>query len=202
MGWKKLAILSERFPYYDELEETFLPLLEELNVTVATMSKSSHAGVFDDEMILAMEEIRNKDVRIIVVNADRGAGKACWLHRYGFFGPNYVIFLFYWSDLYPDGFVPDNMVEWCTVDMVNEIIANSIVLGDSTIVDTFGKTMVDSSGISGFDWELTMEEKVENPKSSPFWGYWRMLPYDNILWAGYLLNSIETLLSKSKSISF
>ena len=44
-----------------------------------------------------------------------------------------------------------------------------------------------------------MEEKVNNPKSSPFWGYWRMLPYDNIMWAAYILNTTEALLNQSKS---
>ena len=121
MKWKKIAILSEKFPYYDELEASFIPLLEAANVSIAWMGKTSHAGVFDSEMERAMEEMKRKDVRIIVVNADRGAGKACWLHRFKMFGPNYVIFLFYWSDLYPEGFVPDNLMDWCTVDMVNEV---------------------------------------------------------------------------------
>ena len=196
-SWRRIAVLTERFPYYDGMTRVLLEGMLRRNMSLSWIGKVSHSGVDYDEMDQNFQDLASTDPRVIVVNADLGASKACWLHKYKLFGPNYVLFFTYFSDIHPTPFVPDDLKSWCSLEMINEVLVGAFFYGDSFRSETFGNEMVqDSTGLSTKQFDDNLRNMIENPEEIPFWGYWRLLPYEVTLMAGFVLNETEHILNE------
>ena len=191
MDWSKIAILGEMLPYYDQMEDVFIPILERNNVTISWYGKVSYMSEDAGEMEKTVAEMKSRDPRIILIDGDSAASIACWLHKYGMYGPKYVIFFFYWAPIEAGGAVPDYVSSWCTGRMLSDVIKSSIFLGDTTKIEAFGfDTFIDSNGINGNEYMADLSARIINPDESPFWGFYPTYCYDMTLYVGSLVEQI------------
>lgn len=197
-GWNKLAIWSEVNPFFNEIERYLIPMIDEKKMTLKWMGKVNYKSTDEDEMRNSVEEMKSKDPRIILLNGDSPVSMACWLAKYGFYGPGRAIFQTTWS--FYDPFtveIPEYVREWCRPTMLAEVVASSFYFGEGPIKDVLGSGTQDSSGLSAEDFDQTLKSKVFDAESNHGYFFWPRMWYDDVLFVGYAINEAEKVLRSS-----
>ena len=177
MNWNRVALVSEINPYYDQMDFHILQLFAENNISVVSYAKLNYQTKDEEEMAKEFTMMKRRDPRIILSHSLSATSIACWLHRTGFVGPQYVFLTLNWLALDPNFIeIPDHWNGWCTKDMVLDILQSTISFGDGTDVD---------------------EASVDTQRAN----YWFSVYYDRILSLGHVLNETQHLLAMERNES-
>ena len=170
------------------MTENLLPWIEFNNLTVLAISKPSHFSESSEEMEQEMMRLKQVDARIIITLSDSPVALSCWMHRFGMFGPEFVIIGNVWSEFEPD--IPEYISEWCTSETLSQVIENWIFIGQGSNVDLFGNSFNDSTGLTVEDFLHRLDSLVVDGSSHPD-SDWAPKCYDIALLMGYVIGEAE-----------
>ena len=174
-----------------KLTEAFLPWLEFYNVSILAIAKPSHLSENAEEMEFEMKRLKQVEARIIINHSDSPVALSCWMHRFGMFGPEFVIIGSVWSDFEPDTVdIPEYISEWCSKEILTVMIENWIFVGQGSNIEIFGESFKDSTGLSEFDFFTQLDLLVENGSSHPDRD-WAPKCYDVALFMGFVIGETE-----------
>ena len=143
-----------------------------------------------------LESLRAADPRVMIFLGDSSVILFCWLHKFKLFGPNHSIFTIEFADINGDTIsIPQHVSDWCTVEMVREVMNRSFVFGEFNRADLF----IDDPDQTGNTWsnfDSTIREQVADVEKA-VWIYEgrKYLYYDLILFTGFVLDEAERLLN-------
>ena len=143
----------------------------------------------------AMESLVEADPRVIVFQGDAGYAPLCWFHRYGLYGPTHAIFIVRYADSINKTIsIPDYVSEWCTIDMVLDMMNHTFVYGENNRADLL-ENEADDVGMTLEKWNDEIHTRVEDIESA-VWLYEssKFLYYDLMLFTGFMLDEAERLL--------
>ena len=156
---------------------------------------SHHA--YDNEMYKTeIESLKAVDPRVMVFQGDAGLTLLCWLHKYKMFGPNHAIFILKFSDSNTDTVtVPDFLSDWCSPEMVREILNHTFIFGETNRAD-IERNISDDTGNTWAEFDNDIQSRVADVEKA-VWIYEgrKYLYYDLMLFTGFVLDEAERLLN-------
>ena len=171
-----------------------LPLLELNNLSVVTISKPSHYSESIEEMEQEMKRLKRVEARIIICLSDSAIAMSCWLHRFGLFGPEFVIIGSIWYEFEPDtAEIPDYISDLCNAEILSEMIQNWIFVGQGSNNELFGDSFTDSNGLNRKAFFNQLDSLVVGASSKPH-SDWALKCYDIALLMGTVIGEAERLI--------
>ena len=149
-----------------------------------------------------IESISQVDPRISLYLGEGAYALMCWYHRYKMYGPNHAMFMLNYADVFKEmltfpehypNFKIRMIGEWCSNDMVREVLDTSFIFGESNRASIF-KDVPDTLG--------TTSEMIETELYSRFRGIEMVSSisaikyyfYDPTLFIGFMLNEAERIM--------
>ena len=150
----------------------------------------------DEAYERVMKSLKASDPRVIVFHGDAGVAFFCWLHRYGIYGPNHVIFMVNYADSNAKTIiVPDYVANWCTKAMIRQVMNRSFVFGEANRADLY-HDIPDDTGMTLHKFESQIRQRAKDVENA-VWLYesGKFLYYDLMLFTGFMLDEAERLLN-------
>ena len=197
-GWKRIALVGEDFTYYLPWAQAFIKEAQVMQMDLILYEKVPYNWNYNEhDYRRAIESLAGADPRVIVFQGDFGYTFMCWLHRFKLFGPNYAIFVERYTNTNTDEItIPDYLTEWCTVEMVREVLNLSFVYGESNRAD-LSKDIPDDAGMTWKAWESEIRNRVDDIDNAVFiYESAKYFYYDLILYIGFMLNEAERILNE------
>ena len=177
--------------FFYQVTEVLLPLFELNNLTVATISNYSESI---EEMEQEMKQLKRVEARIIICPSGSPIAMSCWLHRFGMFGPEFVIIGSIWYEFEPDtAEIPDYISDWCNAEILSEMIQNWIFVGQGSNNELFGDSFTDSNGLNRKAFFNQLDSLVVDA-SSNLDSDWALKCYDIALLMGTVIGEAEHLI--------
>ena len=200
MNWKKIAIYSEDNPFFNEMESHIQRIINDFdkNITISYIGPklrfldNSNAEVVGK----AIQTIKSMEIRIMISHSDYPIDISCWLHRYGMFGPNYVIFASSWQMFDANTRPIPDYLPWCTREMVKEVVESYIYVGFGNNRHIYGDDFTDSAGLTYRSFIDKLDKKIIDSKSNPKRDLWWPECYDPGLVALFTVNEAEQILQE------
>ena len=199
-NWTTVGLISERYEFYDYINGIMSDLLKEGNIEVSFFQRVQYWDYDEEEHRKVMTEMAEIDPRIILVYADIVMPKICWFHRMGLYGPNYVYFIFAFSDLnsFNSIAIPPEVADWCSETMVKEVLETAFLFGESSRTKVF-KNETDDYGWNVAKFDANVNSYIEDVQLQWGYGCCRLLPHDLTMFIGLVLNKTEEILQTTRN---
>ena len=198
MNWQTVAIFSTDSEYYSNLEALLIDPAFGKNLTISYIGPKlldlNEGNV--DEVQKAMETLVELETRVLIAHTGNGIDISCWLHRYGMYGPNYVILSSTWNMLNPEEAVIPDYLHWCTKEMLEEVAGSWIYFGMAYMKDVFGATYTDSLGLTFENITKTLDNQILGSQLSQGRTHWWPQCYDPTVLALHVVGEVETILNE------
>ena len=173
MGWKKFAIIGQNFEFWNDWETSLIKTMLETDGTeligLFKYLYISGEPPVSEYIEVAVKQLKESNARVIILNSVAASRIACWMHRYGIYGPNYVIFVhnvlvFTENDMF-------RFHAWCTPKMLAEVLESVFFIGVGNEMSLDMKDTLDMNGITSRDFNAALSQRIEETHAIPmYWG--------------------------------
>ena len=170
-----------------------LELFDKHNISVVYVAKLEYDSHDEAELDKEFTLMKHHDPRIILSHAISASSIACWLHRAGFVGPQYVLATMSWLAFDPAHIEMPIQWSWCTKEMVLDVAESLIPFGDGLYGD------VKTGGPSIEDFYADLQHAVVDATDSDVQDYWLPLYHDRAYAVGLILNHTEAILKQERN---
>ena len=171
-----------------------MKLFDENNITVAYVAKLNYESQDEEEMQKEFTMMKTYDPRIILSHVPSSTSIACWLHRTGFTGPQYVLITLAWLTLDP-GYIDIPVYwPWCTKSMVLDVTESLIIFADGLLAD-----IGDDEGPSLDDFHQELMARISDATETDVQDYFLPIYYDRTYAIGLILNETEHILQRERN---
>ena len=173
-------------------------MIEETNITVNYLGPKLQG--IDESNVREVEEavrhLASIDARIILVHTLHSVELSCWFHRYGLYGPKFVLFATTWNIFHPDYSPIPPYLSWCTKSMVYDVFENWVYFGIGYMREVYGNTYTDSLGLTFQNIVDTLEDRIYDSHTISGRDIWWPEVYDPALAALQVVGKAEQILNE------
>ena len=198
MNWNSISIFSEDDTFFNAMEDNLVNILENSNITLNYLGPKMIGFDKDnvDEVERAFQKLAEIDARIIMVHTGYSVEVSCWLHRYGLYGPNYVIIGTTWGIFDPEDIPVPSYLDWCTTEMIKEVVENWMYFGIGYMYEVYGDGFTDSLGFKFTDIVDAFHKHVVDSNSVSARDVWWPEIYDPFVVALKTVGKAEEILNR------
>ena len=167
-----------------------MDLFHKNDIAVDYIAKVEFNSHDEEEMEMEFSRLKQTDTRIILTYSLSSPSFACWFHKAGILGPQYVIIEATWYFIDIGDFQLPTQWPWCTKEMVVEVAKSYLLFGNGFYNDV-------KSGGMEFD-ELANFIRERAPESF-FGDLFPPLFFDKAYAVGLILNETETILQQERN---